>query len=323
MDFWNPFKIHIGAAFKKGLKGVLGYTPDNIELYRTALTHRSIKEAADENNERLEYLGDAILSALVADYLFKRYPYKEEGFLTEMRSKMVNRQKLNDIAIKMGLKNYSFFKIAEQYPLQEINYFPVGTKLIIKHSFIARLNNDIGHNFLSARKTKNELNRLKKKSQAFAKQTLSRDDFTMQRLISEIRSKEDDTPRFVYCHFLMPHSPYLFDKNGNRADPNATKEAQYISYLEYTNKRMLLAIDKILAGSATPSVILLMSDHGYRDDDNPKLSSDRFLNLNSIYLPGKNYSKYYKGISNVNMFRIFLNEHFKQQLPLLADSTVF
>jgi hypothetical protein len=225
--------------------------------------------------------------------------------------------------VNYQIKNYSFFKIAEQYPLQEINYFPVGTKLIIKHSFIARLNNDIGHNFLSARKTKNELNRLKKKSQAFAKQTLSRDDFTMQRLISEIRSKEDDTPRFVYCHFLMPHSPYLFDKNGNRADPNATKEAQYISYLEYTNKRMLLAIDKILAGSATPSVILLMSDHGYRDDDNPKLSSDRFLNLNSIYLPGKNYSKYYKGISNVNMFRIFLNEHFKQQLPLLADSTVF
>ncbi len=113
MDFWNPFKIHIGAAFKKGLKGVLGYTPDNIELYRTALTHRSIKEAADENNERLEYLGDAILSALVADYLFKRYPYKEEGFLTEMRSKMVNRQKLNDIAIKMGLKKITVYSKAD------------------------------------------------------------------------------------------------------------------------------------------------------------------------------------------------------------------
>jgi ribonuclease-3 len=57
----------------------------------------------------LEYLGDAILSALVADYLFKRYPYKEEGFLTEMRSKMVNRQQLNDIALRMGLKKVTFF----------------------------------------------------------------------------------------------------------------------------------------------------------------------------------------------------------------------
>ncbi|MBL7763594.1 MAG: ribonuclease III, partial [Chitinophagaceae bacterium] len=60
-------------------------------------------------NERLEYLGDAILSALIADYLFKRYPYKEEGFLTEMRSKMVNRQQLNEIAVRMGLKKITLF----------------------------------------------------------------------------------------------------------------------------------------------------------------------------------------------------------------------
>ena len=72
------------------------------------MTHRSVREGADENNERLEYLGDAVLSALIADYLFKRYPYKEEGFLTEMRSKMVNRQQLNEIAIRMGLKKITF-----------------------------------------------------------------------------------------------------------------------------------------------------------------------------------------------------------------------
>jgi ribonuclease III len=78
-------------------------------LYKTALTHRSVKDSLDENNERLEYLGDAILSALVADYLFKRYPYKEEGFLTEMRSKMVNRQRLNEIALKMGLKKITVY----------------------------------------------------------------------------------------------------------------------------------------------------------------------------------------------------------------------
>jgi len=58
----------------------------------------------EDNNERLEYLGDAILGGIIADYLFKRYPFKNEGFLTEMRSKMVNRQQLNEIAVKMGLK---------------------------------------------------------------------------------------------------------------------------------------------------------------------------------------------------------------------------
>jgi ribonuclease-3 len=97
------------ASLKAQLRNVLGFTPGKPVLYKTALTHRSLKEGSDENNERLEYLGDAILSAIVADFLFKKYPYKEEGFLTEMRSKMVNRNQLNDIALKMGLKKISYF----------------------------------------------------------------------------------------------------------------------------------------------------------------------------------------------------------------------
>jgi ribonuclease-3 len=96
-------------TLQKQLQNVLGIKTSNISLYTTALSHRSVKENADENNERLEYLGDAILSAIVADYLFKKYPYKGEGFLTEMRSKMVNRQQLNDLAIKIGLKKLTLY----------------------------------------------------------------------------------------------------------------------------------------------------------------------------------------------------------------------
>ncbi|RYY99384.1 MAG: ribonuclease III [Chitinophagaceae bacterium] len=111
MSFWKSFykKKDGDPSFKKQLKGLLGYSPGNIGLYKTALTHRSVKETSDENNERLEYLGDAILSALVAEYLFKRYPYKGEGYLTEMRSKMVNRTQLNEIAIRMGMKKVTLF----------------------------------------------------------------------------------------------------------------------------------------------------------------------------------------------------------------------
>jgi ribonuclease-3 len=94
---------------EKQLQNVLGIKPGNYSLYFTALSHRSVKENADENNERLEYLGDAVLSTIIADYLFKRYPYKGEGFLTEMRSKMVNRQQLNDIALKMGVKKLTLY----------------------------------------------------------------------------------------------------------------------------------------------------------------------------------------------------------------------
>lgn len=103
------FKEKNDAALKKQLRNILGFAPDNISLYKTALTHRSLRENVDENNERLEYLGDAVLSALVADYLFKRYPYQGEGFLTEMRSKMVNRQQLNEVALKMDLKKIANF----------------------------------------------------------------------------------------------------------------------------------------------------------------------------------------------------------------------
>ncbi|HMW66151.1 MAG TPA: ribonuclease III [Chitinophagaceae bacterium] len=110
MDFFKFFSgKHENSSFKKELKDMLGFKPGNYSLYKTALTHRSIREGADENNERLEYLGDAVLSTIVADFLFKRYPYKEEGFLTEMRSKMVNRQQLNDIAVRMGLKKITLF----------------------------------------------------------------------------------------------------------------------------------------------------------------------------------------------------------------------
>jgi ribonuclease-3 len=96
-------------AFKKQLNNVLGFTPGDLSLYKTALSHRSVREGADENNERLEFLGDAVLSSLIAHHLFMKYPYKGEGFLTEMRSKMVNRQKLNEIALKMGLKKITFY----------------------------------------------------------------------------------------------------------------------------------------------------------------------------------------------------------------------
>lgn len=91
------------------LRNVLGIKPRNISLYQTALIHRSAsthhKLLGNLNNERLEYLGDAVLSAIVADYLFKKYPLHPEGPLTEMRSKMVCRERLNTISRKIGLNN--------------------------------------------------------------------------------------------------------------------------------------------------------------------------------------------------------------------------
>lgn len=86
---------------------VLGFCPDRIELYQEAVTHRSSSVRSPKgrwiNNERLEFLGDAILDAIVADILYKEFEYKKEGFLTSMRSRIVQRETLNKLAVELGL----------------------------------------------------------------------------------------------------------------------------------------------------------------------------------------------------------------------------
>lgn len=94
----------------KILKSILGFRPLNIELYEQAFTHASVarqeEEGAEESNERLEFLGDAILGAIVAEYFFVKFPQKNEGELTKLRSKMVSRSFLNQLAIDMGLDSF-------------------------------------------------------------------------------------------------------------------------------------------------------------------------------------------------------------------------
>lgn len=87
---------------------VSGHHPRNLSLYRQALSHKSHERHNKQsvNNERLEFLGDAILGAIVGEYLFAQYPYKNEGFLTQLRSRIVNGQSLKDLAKKLGFDLY-------------------------------------------------------------------------------------------------------------------------------------------------------------------------------------------------------------------------
>ncbi len=91
----------------RSLRNLLGFYPGNISVYQLAFSHRSISRETDNgvplSNERLEYLGDAVLGAVVADMLFKKFPYRDEGFLTEMRSRIVSRENLKNLAVKIGI----------------------------------------------------------------------------------------------------------------------------------------------------------------------------------------------------------------------------
>ncbi|MCF8296873.1 MAG: ribonuclease III [Saprospiraceae bacterium] len=112
MKVFNPVKAHFSSEkdLFESIKNIFGFYPGNIFLYRLAFRHKSVatelKDGVKDSNERLEYLGDAILSAVVADYLFKKFPYKDEGFLTEMRSKLVSRSQFNKLAIKLGVDKF-------------------------------------------------------------------------------------------------------------------------------------------------------------------------------------------------------------------------
>ncbi|MDR1594367.1 MAG: ribonuclease III [Prevotellaceae bacterium] len=93
--------------FRKELKHLLGTLPGNVEYYRCAFTHRSATGSKKTgHNERLEYLGDAMLGAIVADYLYEKYPSHEEGLLTKMRSKLVNRITLLNVGKTMNLDKF-------------------------------------------------------------------------------------------------------------------------------------------------------------------------------------------------------------------------
>jgi ribonuclease III len=100
------YHFHPDRELARRLRQLIGFTPLHLPLFKLAFFHKSTftsRDYAVANNERLEFLGDAVLSTIVGEYLFKKYPNSDEGFLTKMRSKIVKRNSLDEIADKMGL----------------------------------------------------------------------------------------------------------------------------------------------------------------------------------------------------------------------------
>ena len=106
------FKSRYGKdrAYYKILKSIFGLVPNNIELYKLALIHRSaslfLEDGTPINNERLEFLGDAVIETIVSDFLFIEYPEEKEGALSQLRSRIVSRSSLNRLAIEIGLDRH-------------------------------------------------------------------------------------------------------------------------------------------------------------------------------------------------------------------------
>ena len=110
--------------FGSRLKKILGFRPRNLKLYEIAFIHRSatfrMPDGKKVNNERLEYLGDAVLDAILSDYLFEKFPDANEGFMTKIRSRIVNRDVLNELAISLGINKTIISNISSIHPTKNL-----------------------------------------------------------------------------------------------------------------------------------------------------------------------------------------------------------
>ena len=237
---------------------------------------------------------------------------------------LINNSSLWTFFKKNGyeLKNHSPFFIDNIPTEAPQNYILIGAKMITSQTFLSRLNRDLRYHLALTFKIQSEVHRVAYFIDRCNKLLLSR-------LLKE--PKSSGKPKFVYTHLEMPHYPYYFTKEGKPnpieilAEGNQWRQKEYIEYLQYCNGVLMKTIDTILKESKEPPIILFMSDHGFREftADIEKNAKYYFMNLNTVYLPEKNYQKFGDSISIVNQFRVLLNTAFGQQLPLLKDSTIF
>jgi ribonuclease III len=117
-----PHHLH-DRKLARALKSITTVTPNNLDIYELALRHSSFNQKStkeDVDNQRLEFLGDAILGAVVAEYLYKKFPEKDEGFLTNLRSKIVSRKSLNRVAVDLGIHRILKKKLDKNKPAHSI-----------------------------------------------------------------------------------------------------------------------------------------------------------------------------------------------------------
>lgn len=109
-------RLQNSGIFYSSMTSVIGNKPKNITLFETAFTHRSLNKTNDNgepvNYERLEFLGDAILGSVIAAFLYKNAPKGDEGYLTQMRSKIVSRSHLNNVGKRLNLVDFLHTKAA-------------------------------------------------------------------------------------------------------------------------------------------------------------------------------------------------------------------
>lgn len=264
----------------------------------------------------------------MASTLNMNYLGKVSGSISDSKNPPLGSLALKNNQVLVFLKrqgylffNYSLFNFKKK-PSPAIPTFLINdTRPITNQTLLSRLKKDLGYHVVTTLKIKLPGSRP-------VDLDLRNNLYLTRETIKTVRQKTQ-APKFVYTHLVMPHNPYYFDSLGNKTEyTRLTHEygfdkKAFISYLVYANKRYLELVDSIRSGSGRPPVIILMGDHGFRELTDSSQRKSEFRNLCAVLLPGKEYARFYPEMSNVNIFRLILNAQFRQQLPLLKDSTVY
>jgi hypothetical protein len=216
--------------------------------------------------------------------------------------------------------NYSIFDVAKQPSIVENTLLPVKAKLITSQTFTSRIIRDLGYHLITTFRMPSMIRKIKYGEK--------RNNEKIYEATLKTATEKTGRPKFVYTHLLMPHYPYYFDSLGQEMPVSKLEDIfykdknLYLGYLKYANGRYLQLIDHILKNSMNPPVIILMSDHGFREFSEKVEDKYHYMNLQTLLLPSKDYTPYYKGLTPVNLLRIFLNQQFHQQLKMMPDSTI-
>ena len=214
--------------------------------------------------------------------------------------------------------NHSVFRVRGQAaPIGE-SFVPANARMITDRTLSTRFRKDVLINLATRLKWRRCLER-----SMFATHRGNRELY--ERTLGTARSR-GEPPKFVYTHLMMPHHPYYYNEHGQMFSyDELTRTAlgdkeRYLSYLKFTNRHVLSLTDSIFRHSPNPPIIVILSDHGFRyfPVDYRRYA---FSNLLAVHLPSRNYRQFPDSMSNVNLFRAVLNSSFRQQLPMLGDST--
>ena len=294
---------------------------DNSAFY-SALTQRGF-QVTDSSISNYNFTFFSMASLLNMHYL-----QQVSGSIRDLRNIPAGRKAFRNSQVPAYLQslgytfiNHSIFDFPGNPAPTTPTFWINDTRPISNQTFLSRLNRDLGYHLMTTLRLR--------PVQPFPRDLDLKNNELLFRNTLQAARYTGQEPRFIYTHLMMPHHPYYFDSSGRRIpDDSLTQELAFqkkaaVQYITYSNRRLLSLLDSIQRNARTAPVIILLSDHGFREIREEKDKPSMFLNLQAIYMPDGHYPDFYTGMSNVNFFRLFLNRQFRQNLPLLKDSTIF